>query len=145
MSKRLLSIRQRRDSLPNGKHKISSCLLGQCCNILPRKQMIRFDAQFALAFIQNLACLHTRAFIYTHVNKHALIQVCTHRHSHTHTGTTFSPEGMVLGPGGVVLRQPADTPCLMHAAQCAALCNDSQVFVAQKTGTSVRFAEMANV
>mmetsp|Transcript_6568 Transcript_6568/g.17614 ORF Transcript_6568/g.17614 Transcript_6568/m.17614 type:complete len:1038 (+) Transcript_6568:39-3152(+) len=61
------------------------------------------------------------------------------------TGTTFSPEGMVLGPGGVVLRQPADTPCLAHAAQCAALCNDSQVFVAQKTGTLQRIGESTEI
>ncbi|KAF5842393.1 hypothetical protein DUNSADRAFT_7378 [Dunaliella salina] len=61
------------------------------------------------------------------------------------TGTTFSPEGMVLGPGGVVLRQPADTPCLAHAAQCAALCNDSQVFVAQKTGKLQRIGESTEI
>lgn len=36
----------------------------------------------------------------------------------THAGTTFSREGMVLGPGGVVMRAPADSPCLLHAGGC---------------------------
>lgn len=40
-------------------------------------------------------------------------------------GSTYSPEGLVLGPGGVVLRAPADSACLSAVAACSALCNDS--------------------
>ena len=32
---------------------------------------------------------------------------------------------MILGPGGAVLQRPADSPCLLHLAMGAALCNDS--------------------
>ncbi len=39
-----------------------------------------------------------------------------------------------MGAGGVPLRRPADTPCLLQTAVGAALCNDSQVVPNQETG-----------
>lgn len=88
-----------------------------------------------------------------HAYRHTILSEC---YSHTHTimantrtcksvrgrmrtraGTTYAPDGLVLGPGSVILRAPASTPCLLHAAQCAALCNDSQVYVVPKTGARV--------
>lgn len=52
------------------------------------------------------------------------------------TGTTYSRDGQVLGPGGIVLRQPADSPCLLHLAMCAANCNDSAFVYNREKGRS---------
>ncbi|GFR45197.1 hypothetical protein Agub_g6588, partial [Astrephomene gubernaculifera] len=57
------------------------------------------------------------------------------------TGTTYSPEGMILGPSGAVLQRPADSPCLLHLAMAAALCNDSALVYRPDKGTYQRIGE----
>lgn len=41
------------------------------------------------------------------------------------SGTTYSPEGVVLDSAGIQLDFPAQLPCLLHIAMCSALCNES--------------------
>ncbi|GLC38681.1 carbonic anhydrase [Pleodorina starrii] len=57
------------------------------------------------------------------------------------TGTTYSPEGMILGPSGAVLQRPADSPCLLHLAMAASLCNDSALVYRPDLGTYQRIGE----
>ncbi|KAG2498687.1 hypothetical protein HYH03_003428 [Edaphochlamys debaryana] len=57
------------------------------------------------------------------------------------TGTTYSPEGMILGPSGAVLQRPADSPCLLHLAMAASLCNDSALVYRPDKGTYQRIGE----
>ncbi|KAG2429498.1 hypothetical protein HXX76_010734 [Chlamydomonas incerta] len=57
------------------------------------------------------------------------------------TGTTYSPDGMILGPSGAVLQRPADSPCLLHLAMGAALCNDSALVYRPDKGTYQRIGE----
>ncbi|KAJ9533975.1 hypothetical protein QJQ45_027070 [Haematococcus lacustris] len=54
------------------------------------------------------------------------------------TGTTFNSQGCVLGPAGVILRQPSDSPCLLHTAMAAALCNDAHVAWSKEKGALQR-------
>lgn len=57
------------------------------------------------------------------------------------TGTTYAPDGVVLGRAGVVMRCPADSPCLFQSAMCAALCNDSTLAYSPATNTYQRIGE----
>ncbi|EFJ45835.1 hypothetical protein VOLCADRAFT_105844 [Volvox carteri f. nagariensis] len=57
------------------------------------------------------------------------------------TGTTYSPEGMILGPSGAVLQRPADSPCLLHLAMASSLCNDSALVYRPDKGTYQRIGE----
>ncbi|GIL89579.1 hypothetical protein Vretimale_1863 [Volvox reticuliferus] len=57
------------------------------------------------------------------------------------TGTTYSPEGMILGPSGAVLQRPPDSPCLLHMAMAASLCNDSALVYRPDKGTYQRIGE----
>eukprot|EP00195_Chlamydomonas_chlamydogama_P002978 CAMPEP_0202921722 /NCGR_PEP_ID=MMETSP1392-20130828/77545_1 /ASSEMBLY_ACC=CAM_ASM_000868 /TAXON_ID=225041 /ORGANISM="Chlamydomonas chlamydogama, Strain SAG 11-48b" /LENGTH=1097 /DNA_ID=CAMNT_0049615311 /DNA_START=39 /DNA_END=3331 /DNA_ORIENTATION=+ len=58
------------------------------------------------------------------------------------SGTTYSSEGSILGPNGMLLKQPAEaSPALLHMAACAALCNDSNVVAGPQPGTFQRIGE----
>ncbi|KAK9807547.1 hypothetical protein WJX72_002231 [[Myrmecia] bisecta] len=61
------------------------------------------------------------------------------------TGSTFAPEGSVYDEHGKLVEHPADQPCLVSAAQCAALCNDSSLYYAADKGTYVRVGEATEV
>jgi magnesium-transporting ATPase (P-type) len=63
------------------------------------------------------------------------------------TGTSYAPEGKVLlaGGGGGEVAFPADLPCLLQAAVCCALCNDSHLTYAADRGAYQRVGEATEV
>ena len=84
------------------------------------------------------AAVHTmRACVLTS----RLVHMQTHARGLPLAGTTYSPDGLILGPAGGVLQQPADSTCLMHMAMAAALCNDSALVFRPDKGTYQRIGE----
>ncbi|KAL4420461.1 hypothetical protein ABPG75_010117 [Micractinium tetrahymenae] len=62
------------------------------------------------------------------------------------TGTSYAPEGKVLdGVTGAEVAFPADLPCLLQAAVCSALCNDSHLTYAADRGVYQRVGEATEV
>eukprot|EP00877_Chromochloris_zofingiensis_P010594 jgi/Chrzof1/5789/Cz16g15260.t1 len=57
------------------------------------------------------------------------------------TGTTYSPEGLIKDSHGVVVNNPAQEPCLLQAALCSALCNDSTLVYQSSEGVYQRIGE----
>ncbi|KAI8472408.1 MAG: hypothetical protein J3K34DRAFT_453784 [Monoraphidium minutum] len=57
------------------------------------------------------------------------------------SGTTFAPEGVVSDARGGPLAEPAAQPCLLNAALCSALCNDSSLAFRPDTGGYSRVGE----
>lgn len=61
-------------------------------------------------------------------------------------GTSYAPEGKVLdGVTGAEVAFPADLPCLLQAAVCSALCNDSHLTYAADRGVYQRVGEATEV
>ncbi|PSC71819.1 calcium-transporting ATPase endoplasmic reticulum-type [Micractinium conductrix] len=62
------------------------------------------------------------------------------------TGTSYAPEGKLLdGATGAEVAFPADQPCLLQAAICCALCNDSHLHYAADRGVYQRVGEATEV
>jgi len=67
------------------------------------------------------------------------------------TGSTYSPEGVLLGPadggGGerCPMARPADSPPLLQLAQCASMCNDSNVQYNQEKNVYEKIGEASEV
>ncbi|KAI3430776.1 hypothetical protein D9Q98_009188 [Chlorella vulgaris] len=61
------------------------------------------------------------------------------------TGTSYAPEGKVYSRGGGEVAFPADLPCLLQAALCCALCNDSHLHYAADRGQYQRVGEATEV
>ncbi|KAJ0025104.1 hypothetical protein Pint_08630 [Pistacia integerrima] len=61
------------------------------------------------------------------------------------SGTTYAPEGIVLGSNGMQLDIPAQLPCLLHVAMCSALCNESVLQYNPDKGNYEKIGESTEV
>ncbi|GMH35164.1 hypothetical protein BSKO_03032 [Bryopsis sp. KO-2023] len=61
------------------------------------------------------------------------------------TGTTYSPEGLIVDVNGGVLTRPVDSQCLVHLAMCASLCNDSTLSYNVDTGVHEGIGESTEI